>query len=191
MCVCLHTLTLYTTPPTHTHTHTDPYISEKDKKVVNVLLKEVSSSFIKLSTLKVKVQSGSQGARAGLVFLLTSEPKDLEDLAKQTEKYDNWTMEDYTEMRCVCVWGGEVYVCVCVCVCGVVWGGGVCVCVWGGGGVCVCVGVGVGGVGVCVCVCGGRLFWNFIANTTDLRVQSPLTNFALWHTLSRTRTGKD
>ncbi|XP_064406559.1 zinc finger ZZ-type and EF-hand domain-containing protein 1-like isoform X2 [Halichondria panicea] len=77
----------------------DPYISDKDKKVVNILLKEESSSVIQLSMLKVKVQSGAQGARAGLVFLLTSEPKDLEDLAKQTEKYDNWTMDDYTEMR--------------------------------------------------------------------------------------------
>ncbi len=93
------------TPPTHCppHTLTDPYISDKDKKVVNILLKEESSSVIQLSMLKVKVQSGAQGARAGLVFLLTSEPKDLEDLAKQTEKYDNWTMDDYTEMRCVCV----------------------------------------------------------------------------------------
>ncbi len=93
------------TPPTHRppHTLTDPYISDKDKKVVNILLKEESSSVIQLSMLKVKVQSGAQGARAGLVFLLTSEPKDLEDLAKQTEKYDNWTMDDYTEMRCVCV----------------------------------------------------------------------------------------
>ncbi len=76
-----------------------PYVSAKEKKVVNILLKEESSSLVKLSSVKVKVPTGSQGARAGLLFMLTSEPKDVEELAKQTEQYDNWTIKDYDAMK--------------------------------------------------------------------------------------------
>ena len=67
--------------------------------MVNVLLKEESSSSINLSSIKVKVQTGSQGARAGLVFLLNSEPKDIAEVAKETEKFDAWTMDDYKKLK--------------------------------------------------------------------------------------------
>ena len=63
---------------------------------MNVIIREESSSLLELTNIKVKVQASDQGARAGLVFVVNSDP---EKLVEQTEKYNDWTLEEYVEFQ--------------------------------------------------------------------------------------------
>lgn len=70
------------------------YISEKDKKIVTIVAKEDSDLLITVTRLKVKVQPGDQGAKAGVVLLSKMDPT-TEKLAEKLKTFDSWTADDY------------------------------------------------------------------------------------------------
>ena len=89
---------------------------------MNFLLKQSEDRFIKTIRVTIEGQSGSQGAKMGLVFCTdSSKDKTPEALLKEYDQYNGWTADDYERLNeercvCVCLWCGHLrYICMDVC----------------------------------------------------------------------------
>ncbi len=70
---------------------------------MTVTAEEENKHLISVTKVKVKVQTGEQGPKAGLVFLSTSDVTS-EAFSEQLKAFDEWTREDYIKLdqkRCV------------------------------------------------------------------------------------------
>ena len=85
------------------------YLSEKDKKVVTVTAKSESNQLLCVTRLKVKVQSGDQGAQGGLIFLIEEDPSKLGE--ERLKAFESWTAEDYKSEEKRWVTLGHIHVC--------------------------------------------------------------------------------
>ena len=72
---------------------TECYLSEKDKKTVTVTAKSETNQHLCVTRLKVKVQSGDQGAQGGLIFLTEEDPSTFAE--EKLKAFESWTEEDY------------------------------------------------------------------------------------------------
>eukprot|EP00731_Ephydatia_muelleri_P019637 Em0012g462a len=78
----------------------NPYVSATGKTVVNFLLKQSEDRFIKTIRVTIEGQSGSQGAKMGLVFCTdSSKDKTPEALLKEYDQYNGWTADDYERLN--------------------------------------------------------------------------------------------